>query len=85
LKALKAGKAAARTQVQNGSCGQNNFTSEDQRLWTEGREIIAFGFFLFHRWKSANQAGAIPVFKTCITERNCTKSKTPQYFLLLLL
>ena len=62
VKALKAGKAPDRKRVQNGSCGQNNFASEDQRLWTEGRKIIAFGFFLFHRWKSTNRAGAIPVF-----------------------
>ena len=32
VKALKAGKAPDRKRVQNGSCGQNNFASEDQRL-----------------------------------------------------
>jgi len=47
LKALKAGKAPARKRVQSGSCGQNNFASEDQRLWTERRKIIAFAFSFF--------------------------------------
>ena len=47
---LEAGKASARKLIHNWSCGQNNFASEDQRSWTEGRKIIAFGFFLFHCW-----------------------------------
>lgn len=77
LNALEAGKAPARRRIHNWSCGQNSFASEDQRLWTEGKKIIAFGFFLFHRWKSTDRAGAIPVFKTCVyTERNCTRSET---------
>ena len=60
MKAFKAGKAPAQKRVQNGSCGQNIFASEDQRLWTEGRKIIALGFFHFHPWKSNSRAGAIP-------------------------
>ena len=77
LNALEAGKAPARKRIHNWSCGQNSFTSEDQRLWTEGKKIIAFGFFLFHRRKSTDRAGAIPVFKTYVyTERNCTRSET---------
>ena len=76
LKALKAGKALPRKRVQNGSCKRNNFTTEDQRLWTERRKIIVLAFFLFHRWKSTNRAGSIPLFKTFVTERNCTKSET---------
>ena len=76
LKALEAEKAPARKSIHNWSCGQYNFAGEDKRLWTEGRKIIAFGFFVFHRWKSTNRAGAIPVFKTCVTERSCTKSET---------
>ena len=59
-----------------GRFSRERFASEDQRLWTEGRKIIAFCFFLFHRLKSTDRAGAIPVFKTCVTERNCTKSET---------
>ena len=59
LNALEAGKAPARRRIHNWSCGQNSLTSEDQRLWTEGKMIIAFGFFLFHRWKSTDRAGAI--------------------------
>ena len=66
----------SKARSQHWSCGQNNFASEDERLWTEGRKIIAFGFFLFHCWKSTNPAGAILVFKTCITERIYTKSET---------
>ena len=63
FKALKAGKAPAQKRVQNGNCEQHNFAREDQRLWTEGRKIIALGFFLFHPRKSNSRAGAIPVFK----------------------
>ena len=35
LKALEVGKASARKRIHNWSCGQDNFASEDQRLWTE--------------------------------------------------
>ena len=47
VKALKAGKAPDRKRAQNGSCGQNNFASEDQRfeLKEERLSRSAFSFF----------------------------------------